>query len=208
MNSSSVRICLSWLQTISTLVTALGLSTPALASFAPGLSAGEPSFLQATPTPRATRSYLSSGHVTRFRTGSYSVAVEGLELQVRFTGARNEEPEAIGRVSEQVGMPTALGRVQYKEVWPSIDLSFDSGAGILRSTYILAPGADPSRIELDYGVSVHLAVDGSLQLFFPAGMLSESVPDRLARDRGGNKAGRCRIRALGCASNRLSRRPI
>jgi hypothetical protein len=70
-----------------------------------------------------------------------------------------------------------LGSVTYSELWRGVTAEYRaSDAGILKSTYHLAPGADAAQIRLRYNVAVEMQSDGSLQFPFGRGYLSESAP--------------------------------
>ena len=85
-----------------------------------------------------------------------------------FTGPRSQWKSGV----------RTYGAVIYEDLWPGIDMVYDGAAGRLKYTFLVKPGADPSRIRLAYrgagGVSVTDA--GELKIATPAGMLSEAVP--------------------------------
>ncbi len=63
----------------------------------------------------------------------------------------------------RTGLPT-YGRLTYYELWPGIDLSYEGRAGNLKSTFTVAPGADPFLIQVAYpgADSLNLDQQGSL----------------------------------------------
>jgi Beta-propeller repeat len=105
-------------------------------------------------------------------------------LRLRFPGA---EPTAVrrapGTVSYFVGhrrfsnIPT-YSELRYHEVWPGIDVSFRSQGGRLKYEFLVAPGADPTRIRMSYSGASSLAVDrtGALTVGTPVGPLRDGRP--------------------------------
>ena len=84
-------------------------------------------------------------------------------------------PEAEGVGSGKGALP--LKRVEYKDLWPGISVSYESEEGkIAKSTYRVEPGADVGRIQLCYNVPVELQRDGSLRFSFQSGYMTESSP--------------------------------
>jgi hypothetical protein len=70
-----------------------------------------------------------------------------------------------------------LTRVTYANVWDGIDVRYEAvSGGIIKSTYIVAPGADVSQIRLRYNTAVAIEPDGSLRLAFETGEMRESAP--------------------------------
>jgi len=70
-----------------------------------------------------------------------------------------------------------LTRVTYPNVWDGIDVRYEAvSGGIVKSTYVVAPGADVARIRLRYNVPVAIEPDGSLRLAFETGEMRESTP--------------------------------
>ena len=69
-----------------------------------------------------------------------------------------------------VGIPT-FGGVEYREVYPGVDLVYHGSEGALEYDFRLAPGADPSKIEVAFdGASrVKLNPEGNLMLQTAAG---------------------------------------
>lgn len=67
------------------------------------------------------------------------------------------------------------GRVQYRDVYPGIDLAYYGNEGKLEYDFVVAPGADPGRIRLALGSpfavrdSLRLASDGDLVMRLPGG---------------------------------------
>ena len=77
----------------------------------------------------------------------------------------------------QVNVPT-YAAVAYRNLYPGIDLIYRGTNGHLKSEFLVAPGADPSAIEMRYsGVNeIRLREDGALLLDTVLGELIETAP--------------------------------
>lgn len=74
----------------------------------------------------------------------------------------------------RTNLPTYTGIV-YQQLYPGIDLRYDGIDGVLKGTYIVAPGADPTRIRWQYDGAAKVRVDeatGDLRL-----TLDDTLPD-------------------------------
>jgi Beta-propeller repeat len=71
-----------------------------------------------------------------------------------------------------------FGRVQYRGVYPGIDLVYYGNQGRLESDYVVAPGADPRQIVLRIGGAAQLKLNSNGELLVPtsAGELSLHRP--------------------------------
>lgn len=105
-------------------------------------------------------------------------------VRLRFEGA-NPEPEVTGAdrlpgvVNYFIGndpakwrtrLPTYAGIV-YQQLYPGIDLRYDGTEGVLKGTYTIAPGADPTRIRWRYDGATAVRVDeatGDLLIELPS----------------------------------------
>ncbi len=131
-----------------------------------GLPDAPPDLLQRT----------AAGHVLGFQPDSLAVVGGNHAYRVEFAGAAPVTPVADASASAQ-GKSGSLGRVSYPGLWPGITLFYDkTNGGILRSTYLLQPGADPAHIRLRYNAPVHLEPDGSLRIEYARGLMRESAP--------------------------------
>jgi len=135
--------------------------------------------------------FTSSGHALGFTANGIYAAAGTHALRVDFVNANNVQPRADspadpstslreappwGRTGTD-GKAASLNRVTYPDLWPGIRLAYDAPAGtILRSTYILQPGANPKDIRLRYNTPLTLNEDGTLRLAFETGVLAESAP--------------------------------
>ena len=115
-------------------------------------------------------------------------------LRLRFEGA-NPAPDIVageslpGTVNYFLGndpdqwhtnIPT-YGGVVYRELYPGIDLRYDGTEGLLKGTFIVAPGVDPALIRWRYGGAADVRVDeatGDLLIDLGAGShtLTEQAP--------------------------------
>ncbi len=105
--------------------------------------------------------------------GNESVLLgNGAPLRVKLHGAKaNARAEALdpqpgktsqfqGRVPERwiADAPTCK-QVRFREVYPGIDVLYYGADGQIESDFVIAPGADPSRIELAFEGIEHLDID-------------------------------------------------
>jgi hypothetical protein len=82
------------------------------------------------------------------------------------------------------GVPV-YGAIVYRDLWPGIDLAFRGDGAKLKYEFRLAPGADPSRIQLAYRGAHGLSVDKTGTLLIPTGrgVLRDQPPHELSADR-------------------------
>lgn len=123
-------------------------------------------------------------------------------VELGFVGARaGVRPVGVGRTGAQVsyfkgraqesrsGVPT-YGKVAYRDLWPGVDLVYTGAGGRLKYNLVVAPGVDPSVIELAWRGATELGVDGAgrLEVATPAGSLRERAPVSYQRV-GGRRVG-------------------
>src|SRR5207253_6639794 len=74
---------------------------------------------------------------------------------------------------------TLYRRVLYTGLYPGIDMNYGGTDRRLKSEFVVAPGADPSRIRLKYSgfESIGVQKDGSLLFRFQTGELREDAPE-------------------------------
>ena len=77
----------------------------------------------------------------------------------------------------KTGLPT-YGEVVYEELWPGIDLVYSGTQDRLEYTFLVNPGADPSRIKLAYRgpTSVEVNAAGELEVETPGGGFHDAAP--------------------------------
>jgi len=110
----------------------------------------------------------------RYLGASVSPDIEGLDLQ---EGKANY---LIGNNPSNWKTNVPLfGRVIYKDLYPGIDMLYSSSARQLKSEFVVAPGADPSRIQIAYTGVVAIRIDDAGALIFATlgGELHEAVPE-------------------------------
>ncbi|MAT97694.1 MAG: hypothetical protein CL608_11165 [Anaerolineaceae bacterium] len=121
-----------------------------------------------------------TGHTAVFTPEGVELNVQQQTLQLGFVGANpapSLEAGALlpGKINDfrgqdasnwQVALPTYAG-VVYQQLYPGISLQYEGGDGALKSTYAVAPGADPALIRWQYSGAQTVAVDsatGDLQI--------------------------------------------
>jgi len=135
--------------------------------------------------------YVQSGGQSLWFTGDeVSIALPETMLRLRFLGAnpaaRLEGDDKLGVVNYFIGnnparwqtqIPT-YGRIVYRNLWPGVDLIYEGQAGVLESTFIVAPGSDPAQVRLAYPDADRLTVDhqGNLIVSIAGQELKESAP--------------------------------
>ena len=108
-------------------------------------------------------------------------------LEQELVGARSVEP--VGTVPAEARMSYLKGdlwapdlpsyhQVAYREPWPGIEIRYERDPLGLKSTYVVAPGADPMSIRLAWrgAERVALGEDGAVEIATPIGMLREAAP--------------------------------
>lgn len=121
-----------------------------------------------------------SGHTAVFTSEGVTLNVQQQTVQLGFVGANPAptlEAGALlpGKINDfrgqdasnwQVALPTYAG-VVYQQLYPGINLQYEGVDGALKSTYAIAPGADPSLIRWQYSGAQAVAIDsatGDLQI--------------------------------------------
>jgi hypothetical protein len=155
------RTCLS---AITALVMVLGM-----------VSFTSPQATQAA-APGDLLQFQSGGHVVGFAPDKMVLSNGTYALRVEFVDANAVAPQAVDGVVATGGAAPQLAQVTYPNLWPGISLAYDAGGGIARSTYTLAPGANPAAIRLRYNASVAVEADGSLRIAYETGAMRESAP--------------------------------
>jgi hypothetical protein len=93
-----------------------------------------------------------------------------------FTGSREQWVTGLG----------TYRRLVYRDLWPGIDLAYSGTGRHLKYEFVVAPGADPSRIRLAYRGVDDVAVDagGSLAIRTPLAVFTDVAPESY-QTRGG-----------------------
>jgi hypothetical protein len=127
-----------------------------------------------------------------FTLDSVVFQIRETQLRVRFAGANpNVSIEAIDPMAARAnyligddpaawhtGVPTYRG-VVYRNLYPGIDLNYTGSGPKLKSEFLVAPGADPNQIRLEYpGADDHISIDAHGDLVVRAGdaELREQAP--------------------------------
>src|SRR5438034_563399 len=85
----------------------------------------------------------------------------------------------------RTNVPT-YAKVRYEQVYPGIDLVYYGNQRQLEYDFVVAPGADPGVIGLDFsGASAEIAADGSLILHAAGGDIRQSQPVMYQQAGGG-----------------------
>ena len=117
---------------------------------------------------------LASGNevVMRFVGGNPDTQLTGREPHVGHSSfLRGSDPAAWVREVPH------FGEVLFDDIYPGIDLVFHGGGGLLEYDFVVAPGADPAAISLEFAGADGLALDGGGNL-----ELRVSRGDRFPRD--------------------------
>ena len=136
--------------------------------------------------------FTSGGHALGFTTQGMYAATGSHGLRVDFVNANNVQPQADSPASPSTlrqaqddaslrtgadGKAVPLSRVVYADLWEGITLTYATRAGSIFTTiYDLAPGADAKNIRLRYNAPLTLSPNGTLNIAFETGMLTESAP--------------------------------
>ena len=130
-------------------------------------------------TANAMLAFTSGGHALGFRADAMFAASRDHALRVEFVNANAVSPQAndaVARNDSTRGAP-GLTRVTYPNLWNGVTLAYDAPAGeIARSTYTLAPFADPAQIRLRYNAPLAVNADGELSIAFETGAMRETAP--------------------------------
>jgi hypothetical protein len=132
------------------------------------------------------------GLTAYFTPGEVVVDVRGSTIRMQFPGA-NVSPSLDG-LDPQSGRANFLigddpgqwrtdvplySRVVYRDLFPGIDMVYSSHRRLLKSEFVVAPGADPARIRIAYSGVEDLRVDegGGLVFTTASGELREEAPE-------------------------------
>jgi hypothetical protein len=126
--------------------------------------------------PQALLQFTAGGHVLGFASEGMYAATSSHALHVKFAGTRGAQP-AGDTASGKGGQVTPLNLVTYKDLWPGISLTYaTTPQGVYTTTFTLTPSADPVDIHMLYNTPISLNDDGSLNIAFKTGTLTESAP--------------------------------
>ncbi len=121
--------------------------------------------------------FVSGDQVVSLETGGMIFSAAGRPLRVDFIGANHVRPVKLSTASRAGNGLTSLERVVYRNLWDGIDLVCETTqGGVMKSSYLVAPGADPARIRLRYDGEVTLTPAGELSVACATGKLTEGKP--------------------------------
>jgi hypothetical protein len=157
------------------------------------LAAAPVGFVENAGQAHPSATHVAQGPGYAFAFGSEGVRVSlspSLSLGLEFVGAnRGAEAELAGQpsgradylVGERSRWRTGLAaypELVYRELWPGIDMAFSGSGGKLKYEFRVAPGADPSRIQLAYqgAQSLSLTSGGALSVQTAHGSLRDAAP--------------------------------
>ena len=129
--------------------------------------------------PLEPQQFTSEGHVLGFSSDSIYIVGADRALKVAFIDSNPVIPTAPPRSLLTVTTEeksAAFSEMTYHNLWDGIDLRYDKGNGILRSTYTVKPGASVDDIALKYNVPVRIGKSGSVKIRFDSGEWIESPP--------------------------------
>ena len=66
-----------------------------------------------------------------------------------------------------------FGRVVYRDLYPGIDMFYSSSTRRLKSEFVVAPGADPSRIQIAYKGVAGIRIDEAGGLIVSTGLAAD-----------------------------------
>jgi hypothetical protein len=123
-----------------------------------------------TKSPGITAYFLDDAVVLRAAGGTVRMCFEGAEASAALEG---QQPLA-GRANFLTGDADAwrlsvplFGKVSYRNLYPGIDMVFGGGRRDLKSEFLVAPGADPSRISVRYLGAGKLRIEDDGSLWIP-----------------------------------------
>jgi len=133
----------------------------------------------------------SPGFTAYFTPEEVVIDVLSAIVRMRYVGA-NVSPD-LGGLDLQEGKANYLigndpskwqtdvplfGRVVYRNLYPGIDMFYSSSTRRLKSEFVVAPGAEPSRIQIAYTGVAGIRIDEAGGLIFttPDGELREAAP--------------------------------
>jgi len=120
--------------------------------------------------------FTAGGHALGFTSDGMYAATGSHVLRVDFMDANSVRPQADSSASlNEKAAP--LSRVSYADLWEGTTLVYTSSVGnIYSTTYQLEAGADAEDIRLRYNAPLSLNQNGTLNIAFENGTLTESAP--------------------------------
>ena len=131
--------------------------------------------------------FTSAGHVLGFHKSGVYMATGNHLLWECFVDTKGVSPLA-DHLPTKNGRDESLGSVSYSNLWDGISLTYDKPSeGVLRSTFQVAPGANPDKIGLCYNVPAYIDHAGNLVFTFKTGTMTASAPIAWQEIKGKNQ---------------------
>jgi hypothetical protein len=157
------------------------------------LAAAPVGFVENVGQGHRSATHLAQGPGYAFAFGQEGVRLSlspSFSVGLEFVGANpNAEAVLAGRptggadylVGERSRWRTGLAtypELVYRDLWPGVDMAFTGSKGALKYEFRVAPGADPSRIQLAYQGAQSLSVGsaGALSVNTKQGVLKDKAP--------------------------------
>lgn len=131
----------------------------------------------------------AGGYTVTLKGGSAQFITRGSRVSASVQGGRPSRPEAeqplpglsnylVGRRSQWRHDIPMFGRVRYPNIYRGIDLVYYGTGGALEYDWVIAPGADPRQIRLDFqgARGIRIDADGDLVIETPSGNLRQRRP--------------------------------
>jgi hypothetical protein len=123
-----------------------------------------------TKSPGITAWFLDDAVVLRAAGGTVRMSFEGAETSAALEGRQPLAGKANFLTGDagtwRLGVPL-FGELSYRNLYPGIDMVFGGGGRDLKSEFLVAPGADPSRIWLRYAGAGKLRIEDDGSLWIP-----------------------------------------
>jgi len=133
--------------------------------------------------------YFTSEGITFALTRDSGDEMERWTVKLSFLGANETKPVGVDKQQAvfsyfkgepedwKTGLPT-YGKLVYENLWPGIDLVYSGTANQLKYEFVVAPGADPDTIRLEYAGAEDVAITegGALRVTTPVGGFVDDVP--------------------------------
>lgn len=121
-------------------------------------------------------SFTSEGQALLFQPEGFTMSNGRYALQVHFMAANPVTPQNTQNIAAEEQNAPLLNSITYPNLWDGITLTYDRDSGVLRSTYTIAPDANPAAIHLAYNRPVTIQADGTLAIAFEDVTIYESAP--------------------------------
>ncbi len=187
------------LATVAALVCAPLFAGPAESSGTPRIPFG---FAENRGQAAGEIRYIATGADMKawFESAGFVVQRGSAAVRVEFAGAeRDPQIEALDPTGASVNYlrgsdPTAwrtgvplYGAIRYHDLWPGIDIVYRGESGHLKAEYIIAPGAELSRIRLHFDGIAKIAEDECLTVRNRSGEITEGAPVLYQTDSTGER---------------------